>query len=115
MRHIKISFQLATPESIEVGDYAETGWHDEEGISCKPEEGDEESAVDLAVDLLESDGPMEPSNWPTWSPGTWYTGPTIEDRAYFEEGHDRRLTYHLYGFSELEEREIYRRVTGREA
>jgi hypothetical protein len=116
-RIIRTTYTVVTPESAEVGDYAETGWIDEEGTAMEPDEYDREegrTAVDLAVAFLEYAGASEPSSCPTWMPGTWYTSPTIQDRAHFEEGREEQHSFHLEGFSEAEEREIYRRLaTGR--
>ena len=98
---IRISYDVTTEESCEVGDFAETGWEDEEGVLVEPEEGDR---VTPAVEFLREHS-LEASCSP-FSPGAWYT----ELDVPLDE---RRLSFHLVGFTPEEEREINRRLTGR--
>jgi hypothetical protein len=66
------------------------------------------SVVEAAVKLLNDEYVTEPSSYPEWSPGTWYSGSRTYDN-YSGEMED--VSVHLRGFTEDEEREIYRRIT----
>lgn len=108
--HIKISYDIITPESAEEGDFAETGWIDEDGVEIELDEYDEEEGTDLAdkaAEFLLEEGADEPSSVP-WSRGTWYTA--HEYREDFATGEVENRSYHLYGFADAEEKEIYRLV-----
>jgi hypothetical protein len=115
-RRIKISYDVVTPESAETGDFAEIGWEDEEGVCVDPDELDLEehgselyAVVALAVSVI-SDG-VEASDYPTCCPGhTWYT--EIDGETDYSDGSVKRFSYHLDGFSEAEELEIYARLIG---
>lgn len=112
-KYILVTYAVVTLDSAEEGDFAECGWEDTDGYGCDPDDIDTDfTAVDNAVDYLQGEGVAEASSYP-YSAGCWYIGQVIEDRAYFEHGEEKRLSYHLEGFTEEEEREIYRRVTGR--
>ena len=113
MPKITTTYQVITPESVEHGDYEETGWINEEGVDMTPDEYDIEeglTAVDKAVEFLKYEGANEASSYP-FCCGTWYTqSEPICDRAYFEEGREETHSFHLEGFSEAEEKAIYERV-----
>lgn len=109
MRRIVSTYSETTPESAEDGDCSDTGWIDEDGESCEPEDEDE-TAIDNAVRILRNAGVTEPSS-SAFHPGLWYsTEPQVID---YSTGTEREESYHLKGFSEDEEREIYRRMTAR--
>lgn len=112
-KKIKIPYATITPESAEAGDYEETGWIDEDGVSMKPDRRDREeglTAADKAIDFLRDEGAFSPSGAPFY-PGVWYsTGFETEDYSTNEEV---EKSYHLYGFSEAEQRAIYRAIGGR--
>lgn len=108
-RHIKTTYQVVTQESAKHGDYADAGFEDEEGFSCEPEI-EEETAVDLAVEFLTDNGVFEPSDT-QGNVGTWYSSePQIEDISTDEE---KQYSFHLYGFSEAEEKEIFNQLKSR--
>jgi hypothetical protein len=48
-----------------------------------------------AVEELERHGPFEPSCWPTVDANTWLTGPTVEDRDYYEKGESTQFSFHV--------------------
>jgi hypothetical protein len=101
---ITTTYQTVTPESAEHGDFADCGFEDEDGYPCVPEDEDE-TVVSMAVSFLTDKGVMEPSCWPTWGIGTWYsTEPQIEDYSTAEE---ISYSFHLKGFTEDQERAIY--------
>lgn len=113
-RRIVTSYEIVTPESAEEGDFAETGWEDEEGYVVDGEIGDAgwDQWVNDACGFLHEEGPLEPSN-SSFYPGTWYTQSDPEQGiAYFERGEERRQSYHLKGFTDTEESAIYKVVTG---
>lgn len=75
---ILVSFTTYTPESIEEGDSADSGWVDEDGVDMTPDEYDRSSgitAVDKAVKLLKYDGAGQPSS-SHFHRGVWYSTET---------------------------------------
>ena len=106
-RHITVTYEIVTPESAAEGDAEDRGF--EEGERITPDEfdiadhqGDESAAaVRLAVDFIASNGGVEPSNWPRWHEGTWYT--QIDPDRDYETGSETRYSYHLECFDESEE------------
>lgn len=113
-RLVKVTFQITTPESAAAGDFAETGWIDEEGSSVEPDRWDLESgvtAVDKAVELILENGPVEASS-SRFHPGVWFTqtNPT-QNRDFFENGVEETHSFHLEGFTVEEQREVFRRVS----
>lgn len=110
--HFKVTYDVVTPESAEEGGFAESGWEDEEGISVKPDQYDREeglTAVDLAVKLLKKEGATEPSSG-GYHKGVWYS--TYGDTDY-RTGASTTRSFHAYGFTEAQEREIYNAMTRR--
>lgn len=116
---IRISYDVVTPESAEQGDYAETGWVNEQGVPCEPDEHDREEGltrVDLAVQLI---GPfVEPSGGLGRGCDAvhnlrllWYSD--AEGDINYRTGAERRHSYHLDGFTDAEKLEIYQRITGK--
>lgn len=112
-RRIRTTYDITTPESAAEGDYAESGWVDEEGeVIERDDEADERTIAEIAAAwLLGHGGGLEPSCWPTWSPGVWYTS---EARQDMYTGNYESESFHLVGFTEEEERGIYRLVVGRD-
>lgn len=116
-RRIKISYDVVTPESAEIGDFAENGWENEEGVCIDPDEFDVEehgseldAVVALAVKTIGNG--VEASDYPRCCPGhTWYTD--IDADVDYSDGSETRRSYHLDGFSEEEERAVYAALTGK--
>lgn len=119
MRRIRQTFSTVTPESAEQGDFAETGWIDEEGAEIAPDEFDIEehdgresdAVVALAVKHITQYGCVEPSNSPSYCRGTWYT--TADSEKDYTTGEETQYSFHLDGFTEGEEQAIYRALTAR--
>lgn len=116
MRLIKITYEIVTPESAEQGDIAESGWIDEEGTPVEPDEFDiEEMGEPLAVAKCAAKiigHCVEASDYPKCHPGhTWYTD--ADGDTDYSTGAVTRQSYHLEGFSEEEEVELYAELTGR--
>lgn len=110
---IKITYEIITPESAEQGDVEERGWVDEDGISMKPDKYDTQdgiTAVDKAIKLLEEDGASEPSS-SSFHSGIWYSNDRYDED--YSTGAIESRSYHLKGFSEAEERAIFRAIAGR--
>lgn len=129
---IAISYQIVTPESAADGETSETGWDvtpedadalDPEGIDLDCEacggagvltDGAACSScvVAAAVKFLRDEGSgLEASGGPEWHRGLWYSDTeAAHDRAYFEEGEERTRSFHLYGFTQGQERAIYREM-----
>ena len=109
-RRIRITYTITEEESAAEGDYEETGWENEAGVLVEPDEYDIEegrTAVDNAVRFLKNSNVSEPSS-SQFHPGVWYT-------AYdepMEIGGLRDRSFHLSGFTEEEELEIFNRMVG---
>lgn len=74
-----------------------------------PADADEDTTlVDLIVHELSY--AVEPSSYPDWHPGTWYSEEPYE-HPY--TGELEEVTVHLSGLSEQDAREVYRRITAR--
>ena len=109
---LAVSFEIVTPESSEDGDTAETGWESDPDGDLLEWDTDPESGESLASEATRLIGRfVEPSST-VFHPGIWYTDSDArQDRAYFEKGEDYRRSYHLIGFTESEQREVFDRVT----
>ena len=116
-RRIKTTYSVVTPESAEIGDYADSGWENEEGVCADPDELDVEehgsvlaAVVDCAVKAIGNG--VEASDYPTCCPGhTWYT--EIDGETDYSDGSNKTLSFHLDGFSEDEELAIYAALVGK--
>ena len=120
-REIFTSFSAVTSESAANGDHADRGWYDsgfrfapndkpESGFPCEPEPDDDESAIDIAVRFLDSEGACHPSSSHFHS-GIWYS----TDYQILDYGIDEQVefSFHLSGFTADEERAIFERLTGK--
>lgn len=103
---IAVSFATTTPESAEAGDYAETGWEDEEGHDCEPADEDE-TAADLAVKFLKGEGGTEASS-SHFHKDVWYTQP--DGSTDYRTGEEKILSFHLKGFTVEEQKEVFERM-----
>jgi len=106
--------QIDVPEPDEDGETVmpDGGVVDEIETSMVPDEYDKEeglTVVDLAVKFLADNGPVEPSSFPGWTSGTWYTSYGEMD----QHGQIENRSCHLKDFTPEQEQEIYRRVVGR--
>lgn len=110
MPRITETFEIFTPESVENGDAEERGFIDEEGEEIELDEYDKEEGltiVDKAVEFLKDKG-VEESSASFFHLGFWYT--TYKYREDFSTGEEENRSYHLEGFTEQQEREIYERM-----
>jgi hypothetical protein len=99
MKHkglIRTTYDVVTPESAEQGDFADTGWIDEEGQKLSPAE---------AVKWLrhEGVGPFEAEEAGSTSSG-WYT---VEAGTNYQTGAETRHSFHLKGYTPNQRRAIH--------
>ena len=117
-RRIRQTYDIVTPESAEHGDYAESGWIDEEGTPIEPDQWDMDKAdwdyftavVAVAVSTIEREGSVEPSSSEFCS-GVWYS--TIGDEIDYRTGEHTRYHFHLTGFTREEEKAIFAAIRQR--
>lgn len=106
---IKVTYSIVTPESAEDGDFAESGWEDEDGFDCTPDEFDVLeglTAVDVASRLLLREGVMEPSS-SFYQHGVWFSSYPETD---YRTGESKTRSFYLYGFTEAEGRAVFQAV-----
>jgi hypothetical protein len=104
---ITITFSRTTPESVEQGDFSESGWIDEEGVDMVPDEFDREeglTATDKAAKYLYDEGATEASS-SQFHPGLWYS--TDWSTINYQTGEEEERNFHLVGFTEEQEHEVY--------
>lgn len=104
---ITVSFDVVTEESAQDGDTAEHGWEDEEGQSMLPEDDEEGTVVDLAIDFLEENGASQSSS-SAFHRGVWYI--PLEPEIDLRSGEATYRSFHLVEFTEEEQREIFDRM-----
>lgn len=122
MKQIFTTYSTVTPESAEQGDTAKSGWYDSgwkfdaadkpnKGHICEPDEFDDgATAVDLAVRYLKDKGVIESSS-SHFHPDIWFsTESQVED---YSTGESIQYDFHLEGFTEAEQAEIFNRITQR--
>ena len=105
---ISISFSKITPESSANGDCSETGWEDEEGVSV--EAWDDQSTVDCAFSFLRDEGAVHASS-SNFHKGVWYS--TEWQYVDIHTGEQMERCFHLKGFTEQEELELFNRFKER--
>ena len=112
MRLIKQTYDTITPESAALGDYADSGWVDEEGVEIAPDEIDideGETFVSLAVKHLRDNYVSEASS-SHFHTGVWYSSsPDID----YHTGEETTYNFHLKGFTVEEEEAIFNSITGK--
>lgn len=110
-RRIRTAYQIVTEESASQGDFAEQGWGDEDGVLFEENYGDpDDGAVPSAIRWLQSKGSLEPS-CTVFHRGIWYSQADADIDMY--SGEHRTESYHLSGFTVLEEHSIFRALTGK--
>ena len=96
---LNVTYSITTEESAAEGDYAETGFE---------EEGKEFDSLYEMIDYMINEGASEASNSSYSYPNTWYS--TVDpsyDRAYFEKGEDKQLSFHPEGITKEEGQIIF--------
>lgn len=108
---ITTTYAISTEESAEQGDYAETGWDDEEGESMVPDEYDIEEGItliDKAVDYMENTKyTTEPAS-SSFHKGIYYT--STDPNINYTTGEETYYSCHLEGFTEDEEELIFMKM-----
>lgn len=113
-KKITITYQTTTPESLEDVDFSDSGWYDKDGKSMIPDKYEEEDgivAVDKAIEFLKNNWADEPSS-SYFHQGIWYSTPDPEQN--YSTGENTYYSYHLEGFTEEEEYEIWKIMTNYE-
>lgn len=114
-RLIRISYEVITPESAELGEVAERGWIDEDGVNVDPDVDPriEDASYWRWAVLNAAVGVIgyyrQPSCYP-FAPGfTWYSETTGDEN--YATGAVTYRSWHLSGFTPEEEQDIYNEVT----
>ena len=108
-RRIRTTYEVWSPEAVEAGDTDDRGWLDEEGESMEPDEWDREEGVTAAkkaAKWLNDHGAIRCSS-SQFHPGIWSSNGGTED---YRTGDREEHSFHLSGFTEEEEREIWDEV-----
>lgn len=112
-RLIRISYETITPGDEDDDEPGEDrGWIDEEGHEISLDEFDRQDGLtiaDVAVKFLKNDGAWEASS-SAFHKGIWYSTDYDTD---FRTGESTQKSYHLDGFTESEEREIFNEMKRR--
>ena len=106
---IRISYETWDEDSVDAGETDDKGWENEEGVSMQPDQYDLEEGltpVDLAVNFLTDNGPMEASS-SHFNSGVWYTNYGEQD---MQNGSRTNRSFHLVGFTPEQEEEIFNRI-----
>lgn len=77
-----VTFSIVTPESAADGDYAECGF-DYEATDLR-------TAINYFGDYAYS-----ADSYPVTGDVRWFDSAVIQDRSYFEQGHERHLSLHI--------------------
>jgi hypothetical protein len=109
MRRIRISYETWTPEDVEAGDTDDRGWIDEEGVLFIDGDADL-SAVCQAIQFLRHAGAIHASAT-CFHPGVWYSTEPDND---IHTGSETIKSYHLDGWTDDEQREIFNAITNRQ-
>jgi len=92
------SYDIVTEESSQDGDFAESGWNDEEGREF-------DSAREAAKHICDEGG-IEPSS-SQFHKGVWYNTEEEMDR---NSGDSTTRAFHVKGASEAQQKAIYKHV-----
>lgn len=108
-RRIAITYEIVGQDEHGEVDVLERGWEDEEGVDMEPDEVDHEegvTAVDKAIAFLEDQGVAETSS-SRFGPDVWYTSHPSTD---YSTGDQTTRSFHLKGFPEDEQKELFSRL-----
>lgn len=105
---IRVSYATTTTESILEGEFEETGWVNEVEIQFKDDE--EETAIEEVVRFLTNRNVIASNSH--FNKGTFYTEEEgSRDIDYWQNGVELTHSFHLTGFTETEEEEIFKAVS----
>jgi hypothetical protein len=111
-REIKVYYETWSHEDMDTGETDNRG--EAFTLDCEPDVFDQEdgkSAVDLAFAQLQDHGPFEPSSWPGFHAGIWYSD--TDGSVNYRTGERTIHSYHPHGFNEAEERQLFDRLTAK--
>lgn len=110
---IRTTFSKIIPAGEDEYPDTEDGWIDEEGVSMVPEDYEaDETVVSKAVKFLRKEGVTEASST-AFHPGVWYS--TEYSVTDYGTGEEEQRSFHLDGFTEEHEREVYNELFPRYA
>lgn len=109
-RRIKVAFSQYDNESVDRGDHSAEGWIDEQGENMEPTPGATD-AVDNAVFFLILNGALDMNG--AFEPGNYYYTDYIPE--YDGKGTCTQKQYFPEGFTKLEEKTIYERISARKS
>ncbi len=107
-KSISVNYSRVTPESAEEGEPSETGHL--ETVPITLDEYDREEGLteaDLVVKVLKNEGAMYPSST-AFHRGVWYT--TESQVIDYGTGEEEERSFHLKGFSQVEERDVFNTI-----
>ena len=93
------TYEIISPESVEVGDVEDSGFGETYELDTMYE----------VIRFLDDRGPFETDS--NFRPGLWYTNYGDQD---FRTGSYENKSYHLSGFTPEQEKEIFDALTGKE-
>ncbi len=111
-RRILVSYTTVQPQGEEENPDYDTGWVDEEGSVIKIDRHDIADGVTIAgkaAKFLKYDGANEPSS-SHFDRHIWYS---TGYEPNYRTGEETEKSYHLKGFTEAEERQIFKLITGK--
>ena len=100
-------YEIWTPEDVEIGETDDRG--DLDDVTLELDEDDREEGLgwaDQAVEYLLDEGTHEASS-SSFHPGIWYT---YYGEADFRTGERENRSFHLKGFTEEEQRDVYNQL-----
>ena len=107
---VKITYQTWNGDSTENGDFSDSGWVDEQGVSMEPDDYDSDegiTVIEKTVQFLADKGASEPSS-SAFHSGIWYSdNPEMDQHS----GEYEQRGYHLYGYAPDEEEKIFYEIT----
>lgn len=112
-REIKVYYEIWSDADVDAGETGNRG--EASTLDCEPDSFDREdgkSAVDLAFDKLQDHGPFEPSSWPDFHAGIWYSD--TDGSIDYRTGERTYHSHHPRGFSEAEERQLFKRLIAKD-
>lgn len=103
---IRVTFTTITEESAINGDWADSGYVNENGFPMDWYEG--HTVVDDAIDFLRDHGVTQASS-SHFHPGIWYSD---EGQTDYHTGETEQRSYHLVDFTTAQQLEVFNRFTG---
>ena len=96
---LDITYQTTTPESVEEGDFADSGF--------EAEDLEFDSLYEIIGYML-SKGAAEPSNSTYFHPNTWYS--TTDPETDYTTGEETQYSFHVKGVTEEEGKIIFNSI-----